>query len=306
VITDPLPEAWTFEAIGTGWRIDTAEPIEDAVRARVANRIARFDRDWSRFRDDSLVTRIAREPGRHRLPDDAPPLLALYRELYEATSGRVSPLVGRALESLGYDASYRLTPAAVPERVPAWDDAIAWDGTYFSTASPVLLDVGAAGKGYLVDLVSELLSEAGIRQYVVDASGDLVTRGVPLRVALEHPADPSKAIGVVELGVRGDDGAGAGAGAGGSRSAICASATNRRAWGVGLHHVLDAVTGLPTADVVATWAIAPTALWADGAATALFFDTAPGFFESHDIVTVRLFATGRVEHSATFTGELFL
>ncbi len=297
MITDPLPEAWTFEAIGTGWRIDTAKPVPDAVRATVADRIERFDRDWSRFRDDSLVTRIARHPGHHRLPDDAPPLLALYRELYEASGGRVSPFVGRALESLGYDTQYRLTPAAVRERVPAWEDAVAWDGEYLDTASSVLLDVGAAGKGYLVDLVSELLTEGGIREHVVDASGDLVTRGVPLRVALEHPADPSKAIGVVELGgvVDGD-----------IHSAICASASNRRAWGPGLHHVLDAVTGAPTAEVVATWAIAPTALWADGAATALFFDTAPSFFERHDIVTVRMFATGRVEHSADFTGELFL
>ena len=86
----------------------------------------RFDHDWSRFRDDSLVSRIAREPGHHLLPDDAPALLDWYRELYEGTGGRVSPLVGRALESLGYDAIYRLAPSAVRERVPAWSDALAW------------------------------------------------------------------------------------------------------------------------------------------------------------------------------------
>jgi thiamine biosynthesis lipoprotein len=290
VIVDPLAEAWTFEAIGTGWRIDTAEAIPDAVRASIAERTDRFDRDWSRFRDDSLVSRIAREPGHHRMPDDAPPLLALYGELYRDTDGRVSPLVGRALESLGYDAHYRLTPNDSRERVPRWEDALSWDGEYLDTVSPVLLDVGAAGKGYLVDIVSDLLTAHGIPQHVVDASGDLRSRGVPLRVALEHPADPSKAIGVVEV----HDGA------------ICASATNRRAWGEGLHHVLDAVTGAPTVDVVATWALAPTTAVADGAATALFFETDPGFYRRHDVVTVRMFATGRVEHSADFDGDLFL
>ena len=35
--------------------------------------------------------------------------------------------------------------------------------------------------------------------------------------------------------------------------AIAASAANRRAWGDGLHHVLDAVTGEPVRGVVATW-----------------------------------------------------
>ena len=98
---------------------------------------------------------------------------------------------------------------------------------------------------------------------MVDASGDLRVRGAASeRIALEHPADPTKAIGVVEL----RDGA------------LCASASNRRAWGDGLHHVIDAVTGLPTAAVIATWALAPDALHADGLATALFFDPAPNLF----------------------------
>jgi thiamine biosynthesis lipoprotein len=293
MIIDPLPEVWTFDAIGTGWRIDTPEPVPEATRAAIAERVARFDRDWSRFRDDSLVTRISREPGRHLMPDDAPELLALYRELYLATGGRVSPLVGRALEALGYDAQYRLTPAAEPAAIPSWDDAITWDGSHLTTATPLLLDVGAAGKGYLVDLVSGLLAEHGIPKHVVDAGGDLITRGVPLRVALEHPLDPSRAIGVVELSGRPAD------------AALCASATNRRVWGDGLHHVLDAVTGEPTSQVIATWAIASTARWADGAATALFFDTTPNFFDLHNVVTLRVFANGRVERSPSFSGELF-
>jgi thiamine biosynthesis lipoprotein len=157
----------------------------------------------------------------------------------------------------------------------------------------VLLDVGAAGKGYLVDLVSGLLTDADIPEHVVDASGDLLTRGIPLRVALEHPIDPTKAIGVVELSGAWGDGA------------LCASASNRRTWGPGLHHILDALTGEPTSDVIASWAIAPDARTGDGAATALFFDTAPEFYRDHEVITVRMFADGRVDASPSFTGELF-
>ena len=234
LIEDPLPHAWTFDAIGVPWRIDTRDALTEPSKAAIADRIERFDRDWSRFREDSLVTRISQQPGRYRLPDDAGPLLDLYRQLYEVTGGRVSPLVGRALESLGYDRSYGLRAASVREGVPAWDDAIAWDGEYLETVTPVLLDVGAVGKGYLIDLVSGVLAEQGFAEHVVDASGDLLARGeVRMRVALEHPRDPKKAIGVVEL----HDGA------------LAASASNRRAWGDGLHHVLDAVTGEPTGSV---------------------------------------------------------
>ena len=290
MIVDPLPVAWRFEAIGAPWRIDTHEALPTAVAERITARIAQFDLDWSRFRDDSLVSRMAREPGRYRLPDDARPLLDLYGELYTATAGRVSPLVGRALESLGYDAAYRLTPAGHRAPVPAWADALAWDGEHLELLSPAVLDVGAAGKGYLVDLVAELLSDAGIDAYFVDASGDMTVRGAgSLRIALEHPLDPTKAVGIANLENR----------------ALCASAINRRTWGEGLHHVLDALTGEPTSEVIATWAVAPTALEADGAATALFFDTAPNFYRVHDVSYVRMFANGRLERTDNWDGELF-
>lgn len=289
MILDPLPVAWRFEAIGTFWRIDTREPLPASVVTAVTERIDRFDRDWSRFRSDSLVSRIAASPGRHVLPPDAPVLLDFYRELYRATAGRVSPLVGRTLESLGYDAAYRLRASDDIPAVPAWDDAVAWDGEALTTVRPVLLDVGAAGKGYLVDLVSDLLTEHGIREHIVDASGDLRTRGVPMRIALEHPLNPRKAIGVAEL----PDGA------------FCASATNRRAWGDGLHHVLDAATGLPVRGVLATWVLAPTALVADGIATALFLDPDPEFVTREAVGFARMFDDGRVDASAYFPGELF-
>jgi thiamine biosynthesis lipoprotein len=289
MIVDPLPVAWTFEAIGTHWRVDTRDALPPPIADAVTERVTRFDRDWSRFRADSRIAALA-TPGRHRLADDAGPLLEFYRELYAATAGRVTPLVGRTLEALGYDATYRLRPTGDIPSVPAWEDAVAWDGVFLDVVRPVVLDVGAAGKGYLVDLVSDLLAEAGIAEHIVDASGDLRTRGVPMRIALEHPRDPRKAVGVAEL----PDGA------------FCASATSRRSWGDGLHHVLDPATGLPALGVLATWVLAPTALVADGIATALFFDADPEFVAREVTAFARMFDDGSVDVSSDFPGEMFV
>jgi thiamine biosynthesis lipoprotein len=236
------------------------------------------------------VSRIAVAPGVHEFPADAAPLFALYRSLYEATDGAVTPLVGRALETLGYDRAYSLRPSASVARVPAWDDSVAWDGHALTTVRPVVVDVGAAGKGYLVDIVAGILRAAGIDDFLIDASGDLAHEGAgTARIALEHPLDATKAIGVAELGT----------------GSLCASASNRRTWGNNLHHIIDAATGLPTRNVIATWAIAPTALEADGLATALFFTDADRLASVADFEYVRMFSTGRVEHSPGFTGELF-
>jgi FAD:protein FMN transferase len=252
--------------------------------------VTEYDRVYSRFRDDSLVGRIAHEAGSYRFPPDAADLFALYRRLYEATDGAVTPLVGQALETLGYDRSYSLRASGPPRAVPPWDEAFGWDGTQLTVLRPVTVDVGAAGKGHLVDIVAALLRDQGVDEYVVDASGDMVHRGEgSLRVGLEHPLDASKAIGVFELRNR----------------ALCASAVNRRSWGADLHHVIDAATGLPTRDVIATWVIADSALLADGLATALFF-AGEAQLRDFDFQFARMFSTGHVEHSTQFDGELFV
>lgn len=198
--------------------------------------------------------------------------------------------MGRALDDLGYDRAYSLRPTGRSTAVPAWDDAIAWNGTSLSTVRPVSLDVGAAGKGYLVDIVAGMLDDAGHVDYTVDGSGDIRHRGPgPIRVGLEHPLDTTKAIGIALV----RDGA------------ICSSATNRRSWGNGLHHVIDATTGLPTQGVIATWALAPTALEADGLSTALFFADPGRLAQEFTFSYVRMLSSGRVEFSPDLDGELF-
>lgn len=291
-------DAWLFEAIGTHWRIDAERPLDDDDRSAVSGRIGQFDRDWSRFRDDSLVARIAaaREGGEWRLPDDAEPLLGLYERLHAATGGRLSPLVGASLERLGYDAAYRLRPRGEALPAPAWSATLDLERTSdegalrLRTQAPVTLDIGAAGKGHLVDIVGDLLAARGATETVVDGSGDIRHRGgAGIRIALENPANPTKAVGVVEL----------------RDAALCASAPSRRAWGDGLHHIIDAVTGRPVDGIIGTWAIASTALEADGLATALFLAEPAALEAEFGFAWVRMFRDGRLEASANWEGELF-
>jgi thiamine biosynthesis lipoprotein len=286
----PPPDAWQFEAIGTAWQIDTATPLTPEVRDAITARIESFDAAWSRFRDDSLVSRIARSAGTWELPGEAVQLLGFYDELYELTGGAVNPLIGRTLADLGYDADYSLTQSAQVADVPDWL-LVKREGSVVTTTEPLVIDVGAAGKGLLVDHVSSIVSQH-TNQFTVDASGDMYHGGTtPIRVALEHPADPSRAIGVVELEPEG---------------ALCGSATNRRAWGDGLHHVLDGRTGTPTSDVVATWVVTTgSCMWADGIATALFLAEPDQLMPRFTYEYVRMHADGRVEWSPEFPGEVF-
>lgn len=301
----PGPSRFDFEAIGTRWQIETphSQPLGTATRAAVLERVEAFDRDYSRFRPDSLVTALARGAAEIDFPADAEPLFELYDGLHAATDGAVDPLVGARLEQLGYDAEYTLRASTAGEpSVPDARDRPTWPTTVTRTsASPrsgvtvsapagTVIDLGAAGKGYLVDLVASVLRDAGHTEYVVDGSGDLAHSGsAPVRVGLEHPLDPRKAIGVAEF----------------AGLSLCASASNRRAWGEGLHHIVDPRTGSPAREVIATWVIASSTALADGLATALFFTGAHQLAKTFHFSYVRMYADGRAERSRDFPGELF-
>lgn len=280
--------SWRFDAIGTRWEIETSTELARDERAAVDATIERFDREWSRFRADSDVTRLGREGGT-LASRDARPMLDAYRELSDATRDAVNPLVADSLSALGYDPEYSLLAGAPVPAPDGWSALLSWTDAAVTASVPALLDVGALGKGRLVDLVvAALASVPG--DLVVDAGGDIRVRGAAARIGLEHPYDPSRAIGVVTV----QDGA------------LCASAVNRRAWGDGLHHVLDARTGVPVRTWAATWALAPEAMRADAVATALFFDEGPALADAWGVEWVRMTTDGRVQRSPGCSAELFV
>lgn len=247
-----------FEAIGTTWSIDIYEPIAEAAELRRAihTRIEEFDRAYSRFREDSLVTQMSKRAGNYKLPPDAKPLMDLYEHMYEITGGEVTPLIGQTLADAGYDAAYSLRPGRI-QPPPAWEDALDYRFPELVVKQPVLLDFGAAGKGYLVDLVTALVEKWGIESFCVDAGGDMAYRrasGRPITVGLEHPDDPSQVIGTVKL----------------CNQSLCGSAGNRRAWG-DYHHILSPTSLASPTHVKAVWVIADLTLLADAMTTCLFF-----------------------------------
>ncbi|WP_134087835.1 FAD:protein FMN transferase [Olivibacter sp. XZL3] len=298
MLENTLDNEYKFESIGTGWIIETKEPLTDSIKSRLHNRIDLFDKTYSRFRSDSLVASIASatDGGLFKFPNDSLPMFDLYDMLHKLTGGKVDPLIGAELKLLGYDAQYSLqtNPRAAyfnpDKQVLDWTGDISRRGNLITTDRPLTIDVGAAGKGYLVDIISGILINEGITEYLIDGSGDIRHAGnVEVIVGLEHPANAEMVIGTLPL----------------KNQAICASATNRRKWGNGLHHVLDGRTGRPVQDVVATWAIAETALLADGLATALFFVNAEKLKEQFLFSSVRIFSDMRVEVSDDFEGTLF-
>jgi thiamine biosynthesis lipoprotein len=300
--TKPKPEPaepethahFQFEAIGTVWAIAIFEPITDQqavkLEAAVRQRIAQFDRHYSRFRDDSLVAQMAYAPGTYTLPADARPLFDLYEAAYDLTDGAVTPLIGQVLSDAGYDAQYSLKPGKL-QPPPRWEDVLQYAYPTLTMRQPALLDLGAAGKGYAVDLVVAVLRDHGVQAYCVDAGGDMTyhnTIATPLRVGLEHPTEPGQAIGVCALA---------------PGKSLCASAGNRRAW-AGFHHIMDPHTLQPSEKVRAMWVVADSTILADMLTTCLFF-VSPRQLARYTFEYALVRQDFSLEHSAHFPAHFF-
>lgn len=281
--------SWKFEALGTAWDIATERSLSVVVKQKIKDTIEEFDATFSRFRSDTKIAGLRRPGQAVTVSKQYVALLELYESLGELTSWKFSPLVGEILEAAGYGPGYSLQPEATIDRVPGYAAAIKRDGATLTAKMPVVFDVGAAGKGFLVDLVSDVLTNEGYADFVVDASGDMRLKGHRIeRVGLENPFDATQVIGTIEI----------------NNTSLAASAINRRAWGE-WHHVIDPTTARPAGSVVATWVVAETTMIADALATALFFVSAKQLQPGYNYEYLRIYADGSMEYSEYFAKGIF-
>ena len=243
----PRPEPrWgiaSFPAIGTTARVlvTTAQRLGDAVEV-VSAQLEQLDEVASRFRADSEVAGLA--SGRPTAV--SPLLLALVEAALRAarvTGGAVDPTVGGALSGLGYDRDFPAVPAEsagplVVRRVPGWW-AVEVDPDAGTVRVPagVVLDLGATAKAYAADRAARDAAAAAGCGVLVSLGGDVaVAGGGPPGGWTVRLADDAAATDPDLPAVRIRTGG------------LATSSTAVRHWrrgGVGLHHIVDPVTGLP-------------------------------------------------------------
>ena len=291
-----------FERVlGTGIIISSSKPIPERAEQRIRAFVDEYERTLSRFRADSLVSRMAcaEHGGEFEFPAWAQPLFALYSEFYAATHGAFDACIGADLLALGYNNSVRFIPQSAAglgknenSSSDSWSNyrralPITWadisqggGSTTLCTNQPVQLDFGAAGKGYFADLVTQIIKEElsgdshADFDFLVNAGGDMRAcfskENSQIKVALENPFDTTQAVGVASI----------------TSGALCASSNARRRWKVkdasGFEsnliatHLINALDGIPACDLCASWVYIPAktcdfpTAYADALATALF------------------------------------
>ena len=245
-------------ALGTTARVAAWPPEDlDLALAAADTELERLDRQASRFREDSELSRIHREPGPvHRLSRGLAEAISVALAAARWTGGLVDPTVGGALIALGYDRDFaaigsalagadgpgpaggpRLAPGG-PGPAPGWR-SVTLEGTVLGLPAGVRLDLGATAKGLGSDRAAAAAYRASGRGGIlVSLGGDIAVAGQPpvdgWPVAVADSSDQGAPGQVVRL----------------TAGALATSSVTGRRWrrnGRPVHHIVDPRTGWPAA-----------------------------------------------------------
>jgi thiamine biosynthesis lipoprotein len=243
----------------------------DAAEA-VSARLHDLERRWSRFRDESELSRLNGAAGRPSVVGvETADLIERSVWAWRRTGGLFDPTVLAAVRAAGYDRSFdelagRTTIAARPGLPAPGAAAITVDRAtgLVELPSGVGLDPGGIGKGLAADLCATAAVDAGADAALVSVGGDLRVAGTPPEHGWEVEID-HHVVAPARLNLH--------------QGALATSSTLRRRWSTDsgtAHHVIDPRTGRPTdGPVVAVSVVAGQAWWAEALATALLVAGGP-------------------------------
>jgi thiamine biosynthesis lipoprotein len=239
-----------------------AAEVESAVY-RALEWVGAVERATSRFEPESEVSRLARRPG-ERVRVSALLLEAtdFALRLARLTGGSFDPTIGALLERRGFARSYRtgqtIDTGTSSGAASYRDVSLDRRSQTIRQRRPLTLDLGAVAKGLAIDLVARELVAQGLLDFSVEAGGDVYARGrnaagLPWQIGIQDPRDASRLLCTVPV----------------SEGAVCTSGDYERSAADGTPHILDARTGEPSRERLASASVlAPTAMAADGLSTA--------------------------------------
>jgi FAD:protein FMN transferase len=228
---------------------------EELAQAAIAE-VRRIERTYSRYRADSIVSRINAAAGRDRVECDAETLqlLAYADHLYRASGGLfdiTSGVLRRAWD-------FRRARVPAPDELAPLLALVEWpavqreDGGIFLQRAGMEIDFGGFGKEYAADRAGALLLQGGVRHGYVNLGGDMRFMG-------PQPDGRAWSIGIQDP--RKPDGIAASIAV--SQGALATSGDYERFFdidGKRYCHVLNPRTGMPVSHWRSVSVLAPLAV----------------------------------------------
>ena len=253
--TAQTPESigFAFQAMSSACeiRLERGEGDEETSLAAAAKlaiaEVQRIEQKYSRYRPDSVVSRINAAAGlTHAIEVDAETiaLLDFAQTLHTMSDGLFDITSGVLRRVWNFQSGQLPEAAALAALLPliGWSQ-VSWDApTIYLPQRGMELDFGGFGKEYAADRAMAVLVAAGMRHGFVNLGGDIRVlgarvNGAPWRFGIQHPRSDSSTIASVDM----------------AAGALASSGDYERYFeldGKRYCHILNPKTGLP----VTSWA----------------------------------------------------
>ena len=246
--------------------VSSSEGLAESGVNRAYEEMDRLIGTLSRFEPASPVGLLNTEGSLKNPPLELVHLIEDSLSYHELSRGAFDVSV-KPLLDLFDDGNGRLSDSQPEAR--EWEEALAVVGSrhlhvdhreirYGRSGMGITLD--GIAKGYIVDRMAERLFAAGLRNFLIDAGGDIRASGRgdgrPWRVAVQDPWKRGRYPEIIEL----------------SNAAVATSGSYERYFDRDrrYHHVFSALTGRSPSSSVSVSVVAPTAMAADALATTVF------------------------------------
>ncbi|MDB5975103.1 MAG: FAD:protein transferase [Nevskia sp.] len=171
----------------------------DGAIAEVRKLLQEFGRDGWAWGSGALASfnRSLGEGRRALVPPVLKPLFARAWDIHQASGGLFEPRIGALVRLWGFDDMARLRTAPpdaaeIHQLLTQMHVAPAYHGEDFYGPAPgVVWDLGAIGKGYIVDLALDWLHHRGFGNAIINAGGNVAARGTrrdrPWHIGIRDP-----------------------------------------------------------------------------------------------------------------------
>lgn len=260
----PDKRVFIFEGIGTHWWIRIVDLVDDEAWKNLQKKILTvaqdFEKNYSRFIPTSYISLLNQNKILKGFPKELYEMITFSEGISTITNNYFSVTIGQKLNRIGYDSQYSFEES---NELKASSQILLLSPEIIKIDEHTSLDLGGIGKGWLIDKLSHVILQEGIKSFSVNGGGDIYATEMPdgneFTFYLENPENADQYIGEIHI----------------KNAAIACSSPTRRRWKDKVtqkenHHLLDALTGRPIDDLKAVFTYGNTALAADSASTAIF------------------------------------
>ncbi len=245
--------------------VHSSKDLAHEAMGRAFEKIQKLEAELTRHNSSAPLAVLNASGKLYDAPTSLVHVLNRANRMHSLTSGAfdmtVAPLLGVYKAAQNPKGSMRIDKQAVlaaKELMQAKEVFISEDHVRLGRSGMALTLDGIA-KGYIADCASEVLANNGINNHLVNAGGDIRTSGLkdsgtPWRVAVENPARNGKTVASFDL-----------------YGAVATSGSYEMFYDAKreYHHLIDPKSKQSPQHTLSVTVTAPTALEADGLATAL-------------------------------------